>query len=88
MVSVSGGCDSVALLHLLMSIKNNFKIKYEIVHFNHQKRIESNEEVSYLYLHLNLILVVLLDLVLLLSITITMSMSISISIITNININK
>ena len=44
LVSVSGGCDSVALLHLLQRQRNLFDLEPHILHFNHQLRPESAQE--------------------------------------------
>lgn len=47
LLCVSGGSDSVALLHILANIINKRQMhdfKLEIIHFNHKMRIESDEE--------------------------------------------
>ena len=43
-VCVSGGCDSVALLHLFHKMRKLLFIELHILHFNHQIRIESDQE--------------------------------------------
>ncbi len=44
-VAVSGGIDSVALLHLLLEFKNELGIVLSIVHFNHKLRgVESDDD--------------------------------------------
>jgi len=40
LVAVSGGVDSVVLLHLLIQLKDKFKLKLQIVHLNHGIRGE------------------------------------------------
>ncbi|MGC2372098.1 MAG: ATP-binding protein, partial [Candidatus Sulfotelmatobacter sp.] len=37
-VAVSGGIDSVALLRLLLELRNELGIVVSVVHFNHQLR--------------------------------------------------
>ena len=46
LLSVSGGVDSVAMLHLMASIRMRYlpNVKLRIIHFNHKKREESEEE--------------------------------------------
>ena len=48
-IGVSGGPDSMALLNILISIRKNRKLSYEIVvaHVNHGIRIEAEEETKY-----------------------------------------
>lgn len=48
-IGVSGGPDSMALLNLLLTLKNNKKLSYEIVvaHINHGIREEAEEETTY-----------------------------------------
>lgn len=48
LLSVSGGSDSVAMMHILCAIKEGYKTKIdiEIVNFNHKARPESDEEVG------------------------------------------
>ena len=43
-VCVSGGSDSVALLHLLHRLSALLRLKLHILHFNHQLRPESQQE--------------------------------------------
>jgi tRNA(Ile)-lysidine synthase TilS/MesJ len=47
LLCVSGGLDSMAMLHLLVNINNSLLIPYklEIINFNHKIRPESNIEV-------------------------------------------
>lgn len=48
LVAVSGGPDSVALLHALWSIRNNLKITLHVAHLNHSFRgIESDKDAEY-----------------------------------------
>ncbi len=46
LLSVSGGSDSMAMLHILQSIKAKFNppLDLNVVHFNHKLRSESDEE--------------------------------------------
>jgi len=46
-VCVSGGCDSVALLHLLHRLSNLLCLKLHVLFFNHQLRPEANEEQNF-----------------------------------------
>ena len=47
LLSVSGGLDSMALLHILSSISiGHMPLNLEIVSFNHKIRDESDEEVN------------------------------------------
>lgn len=48
-IGVSGGPDSMALLNMLIFLKNNKKIDFEIfvAHINHGIRIEAEEETKY-----------------------------------------
>ncbi len=43
-VAVSGGADSVALLHILHRLATRFQIKLAIVHVNHQLRGDESDE--------------------------------------------
>jgi tRNA(Ile)-lysidine synthase len=43
-VSVSGGCDSVCLLHVLNSLKDIFEISLVVVHFNHGLRPDEDDD--------------------------------------------
>ena len=48
LLSVSGGLDSMALLHILSSIsRKHMPLNLEIVSFNHKLREESDEEVNW-----------------------------------------
>ncbi len=42
LIAVSGGIDSMVMLHYLNNIKANHKIKIAVVHFDHQKRKDSS----------------------------------------------
>jgi tRNA(Ile)-lysidine synthase len=44
LLGISGGPDSIALLHLFCAIKNEFKLKFIAAHFNHGLRKESDQE--------------------------------------------
>jgi len=44
MVGVSGGPDSMCLLHLLTGIQERYKLQLTAVHFNHALRVESDRE--------------------------------------------
>jgi len=47
-VAVSGGADSVCLIHILTSLRKEFKIKLHIAHLNHQLRdADSNADAEY-----------------------------------------
>ena len=48
LLSVSGGSDSVAMLHLMHKVQQRIfpKLTLEVVNFNHKLRQESDEEVS------------------------------------------
>ena len=44
-VALSGGADSVCLLHALISLKENYNIKISAIHINHNLRgSESNRD--------------------------------------------
>ena len=47
LLSISGGSDSMAMLHLFARIRQNFctTLSLEIVNFNHKMRLEADEEV-------------------------------------------
>ena len=47
LIGVSGGPDSVALLHWLYQQKEKYKIQLYVVHVNHQLREEAAEEAAY-----------------------------------------
>ena len=44
---VSGGVDSVALLHLMVELRQEWALDLHILHFNHGKRAESREEEAF-----------------------------------------
>ncbi len=48
LLAVSGGSDSIAMLHILKAIKDTYKINLsmEVINFNHKARPESDEEVN------------------------------------------
>jgi len=46
-VSVSGGCDSVALLRLLLVLQPAWRLRLHVLHFNHALRPESEEEEAF-----------------------------------------
>lgn len=48
LLCVSGGCDSVAMLHFLGDIRKNYlkDLDLKVVNFNHKMRPESDQEVS------------------------------------------
>ncbi len=46
-VGVSGGPDSICLLHILNEIKNEFNFKIYVAHINHMIRKEADEETEY-----------------------------------------
>lgn len=50
LLAVSGGSDSIAMLHILKAIKDTYKvnISMEVINFNHKARPESDEEVNFL----------------------------------------
>ena len=44
---VSGGCDSVSLLHLLQRLSALLLLKLHVLHFNHQLRPEADHEQAF-----------------------------------------
>jgi PP-loop family len=51
LLSVSGGLDSMAMLHILQSISVKYlPMNLEVISFNHKLRSESDEEVDNLYI--------------------------------------
>jgi len=48
LVCVSGGSDSMALMHSLARIRDRklLNMSIEVINFNHKKRIEADEEVA------------------------------------------
>ncbi len=47
-VAVSGGADSVCLLHILVKLQKKLKVKLHLAHLNHQLRgVESEADASY-----------------------------------------
>lgn len=48
LIAVSGGVDSMNLLHFLHIFQNDLQISIGIAHVNHKQRTESDEEESYL----------------------------------------
>ena len=48
LLSVSGGSDSMAMLHIFKSIQESLlkDISLKVVNFNHKARVESDEEVG------------------------------------------
>lgn len=48
LIAVSGGVDSMNLLHFLHAFKDDLSIDIAIVHINHRQRIESDQEEAYL----------------------------------------
>jgi asparagine synthetase B (glutamine-hydrolysing) len=56
LVCVSGGSDSMALLHLLQRVRERRSgLALRVVNFNHKARVESDEEVGYSPLRYNAI---------------------------------
>ena len=51
LLSVSGGCDSMAMMHIFARIKRDFatSLTLEVVNFNHKRRPEADNEVLYSY---------------------------------------
>ena len=47
LVCVSGGSDSVALLHLLHSLSSRHHLQLDVLHFNHQLRPEAEADVAF-----------------------------------------
>jgi len=43
LVAVSGGVDSVVLLHILNSLKNEFSLDIKVIHLNHNWRGEASQ---------------------------------------------
>ena len=50
-IGVSGGPDSMCLLHILMELNKKIGFRIVIAHINHKKRIESDEEEQFLKLY-------------------------------------
>lgn len=48
LIAVSGGVDSMNLLHFLHAYQKEFALSIGVVHVNHKQRPESNEEEAYL----------------------------------------
>ncbi len=46
-VAVSGGPDSMCLLHILNTLKNNYRYSIYVAHVNHMIREEADEETEY-----------------------------------------
>lgn len=48
LMSISGGVDSMAMLHIMKSVQRNHfpSLALEVIHFNHKKREQSEEEVD------------------------------------------
>lgn len=46
-VGVSGGADSMCLLHILKSMQNEYELKLTVAHINHGIRIEANEDAKF-----------------------------------------
>ncbi len=46
-ICVSGGCDSVSLLHLLQRLSSLMLLKLHVLHFNHQLRPEADQEQNF-----------------------------------------
>lgn len=44
LVAVSGGADSLALLYILLDLKDSFKLSLHVFHLNHQMRGKASEE--------------------------------------------
>ncbi len=47
LLCVSGGSDSVAMLHLFKKIRNKFNLSLSVAHFNHMIRKDSVEDVEF-----------------------------------------
>lgn len=47
LVAVSGGADSMLLLHLMLNLPNDYKPKILVAHVNHKLRLESEEEEAF-----------------------------------------
>lgn len=48
LIAVSGGVDSMNLLHFLHVNQKNLEINIAIAHVNHKQRLESDQEEAYL----------------------------------------
>ena len=46
-IGVSGGPDSICLLHILNEIKNDFDFEICVAHINHMIRKEADEETEF-----------------------------------------
>ena len=46
-VGVSGGADSMCLLHILQSLREEYKLQLTVAHINHGMRIEAKEDAAF-----------------------------------------
>ena len=49
LLGISGGCDSMALLHFLNSIKSLYNLKITGIHINHSIRTKSKKSIALKY---------------------------------------
>lgn len=54
LIAVSGGVDSMNLLHFLHAYQKQLNIKIGLAHINHKQRLQSDEEETYILIDMTL----------------------------------